>query len=394
MTVKILVLGGSGIQGRTAVFDLARSEDVKEIICADARPDALDPIRGFPGMAKVQTEILDAADLAQLVKLFDGMDAAIDLLPRYYTPQVCQAAIQTGVGVVNTNYGESIADLAEQARQARVSIMPECGLDPGIDLIIYGEAGRRFDELHLIKSYCGGIPEKLACDNPLNYKISWTWEGVLHSTNRDSRVIRDGRVVDIPAADQHHPQSIHTIEFPGLGQLEAIPNGNAVFFTDLLGVTATIKETGRYSLRWPGWSAFWHPLKQIGFLEDKAVDGLPGKVSPIQFLDKFMGPRLNYRQNEKDLVVMLNVFEGQLEGQKQRLTSRLLIERDLKTGLMAMGQGVGFTASIVAQMIAGGDIAEKGILAPSLHVPYQAFMKRLADRGIVVEEDLEDLERI
>ena len=104
-----------------------------------------------------------------------------------------------------------------------------------------------------------------------------------------------------------------------------------------------------------------------------------------------MGPRLQYGKNEKDLVVMLNEFEGLLEGKAQRLTSRLLIERDLETGLMAMSKGVGYTASIVAQMIAGGEIVEKGILAPAIHIPYQPFMDRMAERGVVVEEELEQV---
>jgi saccharopine dehydrogenase-like NADP-dependent oxidoreductase len=125
----------------------------------------------------------------------------------------------------------------------------------------------------------------------------------------------------------------------------------------------------------------------MGFLDDKPVAGLSGDISPIQFLDKLMGPRLQYRNNEKDLVVMLNIFEGLLDGKEQRLVSRLLIERDLETGLMAMSKGVGFTASIVAQMIAGGEIAEKGILAPAMHIPYQPFIDRLSERGIVVEEE-------
>jgi saccharopine dehydrogenase-like NADP-dependent oxidoreductase len=155
----------------------------------------------------------------------------------------------------------------------------------------------------------------------------------------------------------------------------------------LLGVTPTIRETGRYSLRWPGWSAFWQPLKQMGFLDAKPVAGLPCEISPIQFLDQLMGPRLQYRNNEKDLVVMLNVFEGLLDGKEQRLTSRLLIERDLDTGLMAMSKGVGYTASIAAQMIAGGEITEKGILAPAMHIPYQPFMDRMSERGILVEEE-------
>ena len=389
--MKITVLGGCGIQGRTAVYDLVRSEGVQEVICADAELDALDYIKDFCDMSKVRSEVLNAADLDNLVDLFSRSDAVIDLLPRHYTPMVCQAAIKSGVGVVNTNYAGSISNLGDQAKKAGVSIMPECGLDPGIDLIIYGEAGRRFDELHVIKSYCGGFPEKSACNNPINYKISWTWEGVLSSTNRDSRAIVNGRQVVIPGASQHDAEFVHDIDFPGLGRLEAIPNGDAVFYTDLLGATATIKETGRYSLRWPGWSAFWHPLKQLGFLGEKPVSGLPCEVSPRQFLDKLMGPQLQYKNDEKDLVAMFNIFEGLVKGKKLRLTSRLLIERDLDTGLMAMSKGVGFPASIVAQMIAGGEIEESGILSPALHIPYQPFMDRLSRRGILIEENQEVL---
>ncbi len=389
--MRVLVLGGCGIQGRTAVYDLCRSKVVKEVICADARLDALDLIKDFTDISKVQPVLLNAADLDNLIDLFSRADVVVDLLPRQFALNVCQAAIQTGVGVVNTNYAGSISNLGTQAQEAGISIMPECGLDPGIDLIIYGEAGRRFDELHVIKSYCGGFPEKSASDNPLHYKVSWTWEGVLSSSKRNSRAIMDGRLVEIPGARQHNTEFVHFVDFPGLGQLEAIPNGNAVLFTDLLGVTETIKETGRYSLRWPGWSSFWRPLKQLGFLSEKPVPGLPCEISPYQFLDKFMGPQLQYGKSEKDLVAMLNIFEGVVEGKKLRLTSRLLIERDLDTGLMAMSKGVGFPASIVAQMIAGGEITEKGVLSPAVHVPYQPFMDRLAERGIIVEEEQEVL---
>ena len=389
--MKILVLGGCGIQGRTAVYDLANSEEVEEVICADAEMDSLDLIKDFTDLSKVRSVVMNANDHDKLVDLFKRADAAIDLLPRQFTAKVCQAAIKTGIGVVNTNYAGPIMDLGDKAKKAGISIVPECGLDPGIDLVIYGEAGRRFDELQVIKSYCGGFPEKAACDNPINYKISWTWEGVLSSTNRDSRAIKDGRQVTIPGIRQHDAEFVHYIDFPGLGQLEAIPNGDAVFYTDLLGVTSSVKETGRYSLRWPGWSQFWHPLKQLGFLSDTPVSGLPCEVTPHQFLDKLMGPQLQYRNSEKDLVAMLNIFEGTLGGEKSRLSLSLLIERDLDTGLMAMSKGVGFPASIVAQMIAGGEIAEKGILAPSLHIPYQAFVDRLAKRGILIKEELEPL---
>jgi saccharopine dehydrogenase-like NADP-dependent oxidoreductase len=390
--MRVLVLGGCGIQGRAAVFDLAQRPEVQEVICADANFGALDEISAFVDMAKIRTESLDANNPEALDRLFRQADVVIDLLPRQFMETVCRSAVRTGVSVVNSNYAYPIAHLDEAARSAGVAIMPECGLDPGIDLVIYGEAKRRFDELHVINSYCGGLPERAACDNPFNYKISWVFEGVLASTKRDSRMIDEGKIIDIPGADQHDPRHIGEVDFPGLGKLEAIPNGDAVFFTDALGVTATIRETGRYSLRWPGWSALWHPLKKLGFLSENPVPGLPCEVSPYQMMNKLLGPQLQYKRNEKDLVAMLNVFEGLKGGKRVRLVSRLLIERDLDTGIMAMAKGVSCPAGIAARMIAAGEIRDSGVLSPMKHIPYPAFTESLRDRGIDVLEEESVLE--
>ncbi|MEJ2041337.1 MAG: saccharopine dehydrogenase C-terminal domain-containing protein, partial [Desulfosarcinaceae bacterium] len=350
--MKILVLGGCGMQGRAAVHDLAADPDIEKIICADLKFDELEKIRPFTDMRKIIPEKLDATDKNSLAGLFSGVDVVIDLLPKEFKDIVIEAGLATKVSIVHTNYAYDTGDLDDRARAAGIAVMPECGLDPGIDLVIYGDAAGRFDEIHVVKSYCGGFPERKACTNPLNYKLSWIWRGVLSSTMRDSRMIRDRKMVEIPAMNQHDEANLHMVQFPGLGELEAIPNGDAVYFTDLMGLGRTIVHTGRYSLRWPGWSAFWRPLKQMGFLKDTPVAGLACPVTPVDFLDKLLGPQLAYADDEKDLVAMVNVFEGVKNDQKMRYTSTMLIERDLETGIMAMNKGVGYTAAIVARMIA------------------------------------------
>lgn len=384
--MKVLVLGGCGIQGRTVLYDLAADSDIDEIICADIRFEGLDKISPFMDMGKITTCVVDASKKEQLIGLYKKVDIVIDLLPNEFRDTVYEAALEAKKDIVNTNYAYETRQLNTRAKQAGIAIMPECGLDPGIDLVIYGDAARRFDQLHVINSYCGGFPEKKACTNPLNYKQSWIWRGVLNSTMRDGRVIKNGKTIDIPAMNQHDDTFVHVVDFPGLGGLEAIPNGDAVTFTDLLGVTDTIVETGRYSLRWPGWSDLWRPLKQLGFLSHAPVDGLTGTPSPIDFLDKFLGPQLEYQEDEKDLVAMINVFEGVKKGKKTRLTSTMLIERDLDTGIMAMSKGVGYTAAIVARMIVKGEIKEKGVLSPLYHVPMASLTGGLKDRGIQISE--------
>ena len=82
---------------------------------------------------------------------------------------------------------------------------------------------------------------------------------------------------------------------------------------------------------------------------------------------------------------MQNIFEGIKDGKRKRLTMNLLIERDLDSGLFAMNRGVGYPASIVAQMLAKGEIATKGLLSPTVDIPAEKFMAELSNRGINIE---------
>lgn len=163
----------------------------------------------------------------------------------------------------------------------------------------------------------------------------------------------------------------------------------AVCFTDFLGVTKTVKKSDRYTLRWPGWSAFCRPMKQLEFLSMDPVNNI--NISSFDFLDQFLGPQLEYEDNEKDLVAMTNIFEGVKDKKKMRYTSTLLIERDLETGIIAMSKGVGYTASIVAKMIVWGDISRKGVLSPMKHIPVTQFLDSLKKRAIIIALDFKEI---
>jgi saccharopine dehydrogenase-like NADP-dependent oxidoreductase len=333
---------------------------------------------------------MDANDQNALAsKMAEKFDVVLDFLPPQCIRTVAEAAIKSGVHLVNTNYAYDILDLDQAAKKRGISIIPECGLDPGIDLIIYNYSLKYFDEVFKLNSYCGGIPEKAACDNPLKYKISWNIRAVLKSQKRDATLIADSEIIYIPAKDQHENAFIHPIEFPGLGTLEAIPNGNAVYYAKLLKIADKLCETGRYTLRWPGWCAFWNPMKKLGFLSDVPIKGLPDEVSPFEMVAKLLEPQLQYNDSEKDLAVMVNKVEGVREGKQQILTCSLMIERDLMTGLMAMSMGVAYPACIAAEMIVRGDITRKGVLSPATDVPCDLFMDQLNKRGIKVNETIE-----
>jgi saccharopine dehydrogenase-like NADP-dependent oxidoreductase len=64
-----------------------------------------------------------------------------------------------------------------------VILLNEVGLDPGIDHMLIMKAvdsiQSRGGIVTEIISLCGGLPDPVAGDNPLKYKISWSPMGVL-----------------------------------------------------------------------------------------------------------------------------------------------------------------------------------------------------------------------
>jgi len=385
--MRILVLG-AGQQGQAVVYDLARSEAVESVTCADADSRALERCLANLDSGKVKAVRLDAGDPGAVRKLMgDGFDVAVDMLPITFIRGLGQAAVDTRTHLVNTYYDHDLRDLAEPIRQVGITVLPEMGLDPGIDLVLAGSAVREFEKVTALYSYGGGIPEPAAIDNPLKYKISWTWAGVLNSYDRDARMIEDGQAVDVPSAETFQPQYVHRVDVAPLGALEAFPNGDAVRYVERLGLAETIRTAGRYSLRWPGHAQTWRVFKELGFLQNQPVDGLPGGVSPRQFMIRHLAPRLQYGPRERDIAVLLIILEGVRQSRPVRRTMRIVDYRDGETGLMAMARTVGFPASIAAQMIADGTIQERGLLSPLTDVPAGAFRAELARRGIEVHEE-------
>jgi len=392
--MKILVLGGCGLQGKAVLHDLSNSSQVKEIICADVNTESISNFKHLLNMKKIRLQKLDVNDKEALVSLMkDGVDVVIDVLPVAFVGKVSEAALEAGVNFVNTMYGHMMTgDLHQKAVEKGITVLPEVGCDPGIDLILCGYGVSQMDEVHELYSYTGGFPEKEAIDNPLKYKITWTWNGVLLSYKRPAKIVKDGKIINIPAKDQHAEQWIETIDFPNVGTLELIPNGDAVIFAEYLGILDTIKSTSRCSMRWEGHSSLWKKLVDLNFLSDEPVKGLPCKITPHQFMDKHLEPQLQYKDNERDILAMRNIIIGLKNGEKTKITFDLVDYRDLKTGLFAMNRTVGYTASIAAQMIANGDINKKGLLTPIRDVPYEKFIDEIKKRGISFEKKVEVLD--
>ena len=413
---KVLLLG-LGMQGRVALHDLLASRDIAQVTVVD-NPQVLK--ERLPKSDKVRGVTLDASDRDGLAALMGQSDVVIELLPGWLSLPTAQLAAEVGVSSVSTMYytnpgeedpakvaarREELRALDEKAKQKGITQLCEFGMDPGIDLALSLQAVRELDEVHEFYSYGAGFPERAACNNPLNYKFSWSIEGLFRSYYRPARILKDGAVVDIAAAAQFAPTNMHYLDIPEIGgRLESFPNGDAIKYIDELGIGKTVRSMARYTNRWPGHGAFWEVAAKCGFLTEVPVKvqaktgagaggaGGAGEVTvtPLDFITALMGSQkqFHYADGERDVALIRIDARGKKGGRPARVIYQIIDYRDLATGFTAMSRTVGFPASIGAHMILDGTIKQRGLIYPT-DVPFEPYMDELKKRGIKVEHVVE-----
>ena len=310
--------------------------------------------------------------------------------PPQFGYRLAQIALEFGIPFVSSSYAGEIAGLDGEARRRGVVILPEMGMDPGIDLILARAAIDELDTVYGLYSYGTGLPEPdCAGDNPLGYKITWTFEGVLKSYCRPARFLKDGEEVRLPGEDIFMEEHGHMVEMTGLGPLEAYPNGDAIHFIEAFDLGPGIRDMGRFALRYPGHRRFWLTMSRLGFLDDTPVTIDGASVSPRRFLVHHLTPRLQFGDRERDVAALRVKAWGVKDGRDVSVTHDLADYRDPDTGLFAMNRMVGFTTSIGVQMILSGVITTPGVLSPARHVPPGLFLEQLEARGMRGERRVE-----
>jgi saccharopine dehydrogenase-like NADP-dependent oxidoreductase len=128
-------------------------------------------------------------------------------------------------------------------------------------------------------------------------------------------------------------------------------------------------------------------LKQMYCLgiNDKETMVNKGMCSPADILQIGLEKHLALGNQEKDMIVMLHEIEYELNNQKQKIESSLIvIGKDNKE--TAMAKTVGLPLGIAAKLILNGTIIGKGLTIPIDRNIYEPVLASLNDAGIVFNE--------
>ncbi len=375
--MRMLVLG-AGLQGSACAYDLLQHPGVGRVTVADLKPDRIPALLRPLAGRRLALLKLDVQDGAALRAAMGGHDAVLNAAPYYFNLEVSKAAVDSGVPCADLGGNTEIVfqqrKLDAAARERGVSIIPDCGLAPGMVNILAAEGIRRVGEAEAVKIYVGGLPQHP--EPPLNYQIVYSLEGALDYYTTPSWVLRDGRPTRVDALSE-----LEQVTFPPpVGDLEAFHTGGGISILPW-AYEGKVRTMEYKTLRYPGHVAVMRPIRELGLLDLTPVKVKGKEVVPRDLFIAAVSPKLT-KPEGRDLVAL----RVEVHGRNGRAAWQLLDYYDEARGISAMMRTTGYSLAVTGLMQLEGRIAVRGVRTPDEAVPFADYVAELGKRGVEIRE--------
>jgi lysine 6-dehydrogenase len=387
MAYSYLVLG-AGRQGIAAAYDLARFGEASQVTLADFNREraqaAADRVNHLVRNRIADAIGLDVRDEGASRRTLKGYDVALSAVPYFYNLDLTRAAIETGVSFCdlggNTEIVRQQHALNPEACRAGVSVIPDCGMGPGIgnNLAVYAmELVGDAEDVYL---YDGGLPQKP--QPPWNYALTFAIEGLTNEYYGGMTVLRDGKLFHAPCFTEFEMKDI-----PPIGKLEAflIAGGASTAPWSFQGKLRTYELK---VLRYPGTFAQLKAFSDLGLFDLKPVRVNGTEVVPRELFNALFEPQVRMDDRVdgvRDVCIVRAHAKGKKNGQPTEAVVEVIDYYDEATGFTAMQRMTGWHISIVAAMMAKHDIPT-GAIPLELAVPGRAFVREAKRRGFKISE--------
>jgi lysine 6-dehydrogenase len=369
--VRLAVLG-AGRQGLACAYDLLRHAGAEVVLADRDEVELPEFLRGFGERLRIRR--LDVRDAAALAQVLQGVEGACNATPYYFNLAVTRVALEAGVHVCDLGGNTEIVleqlALDAEARARGCSVLPDCGLAPGLVNILAAGCIRDLEQVSRVRILTGGLPQSPR--PPLNYQVVYSLDGVLDYYTSEAIALEGGEVVGREALSD-----VERVSLPGLGELEAFVTAGGIS-TLPYTYRGRVGSMTYKTLRYPGHADKMRVLRDLGFLSQEAISVNGTEVRPREVTKAVLAPLLG---EGKDVVAVRVEAEGERGGRPARVRYDLVDRYDEATGISAMERTTGFGLAISGQLQAAGRIP------PGAHTPDQAiapedYLVELARRGI------------
>ena len=379
--MRMLVLG-AGLQGSACAYDLLQNPDVKEVRLADLKVDHLPAfLAKYSGKRLLPTR-LDVRDASAVRAVMGECDAVMSAIPYYFNLDLAKHAVEVGVHFCDLGGNTEIVfkqkELDARARAKNITIVPDCGLAPGMVNIIAQHGIEQLDTVTAVRIYVGGLPQNP--EPPLNYQIVYSLEGVLDYYTTLSWVVRGGKRAQVKALSEREP-----VKFAApVGELEAFHTAGGLS-TMAWRYEGKIPTMEYKTLRYKGHAQLMESIRDLGLLDLDPVEVRGEKVIPRDAFIATVGPKLT-KPNAKDLVALRVTVEGTKSGKPKVVGWELIDRFDEKHGISAMMRTTGYSLSITGQMQVRGEVKPAGVHTPDECMPAERYIEELGKRGVMIKK--------
>ncbi|MFW9919285.1 MAG: saccharopine dehydrogenase family protein [Candidatus Thorarchaeota archaeon] len=376
--MKVLVLG-SGQMGKGAAYDLVRTDSVEQVICADINEAMAKKLADDMGEKAIHRKV-DAKDREQLKAVFSEVDSVVSCVSYTVNLLHTEVAIETGTHMCdlggNLNVVRDQLALHEKARAAGVTIVPDCGLAPGMVSVLARAGIDMMNSAEDVRIRVGGLQQEPR--PPLNYALIFAVEGLINEYIEPCMALRDGKIVyEDPLI------GFEQVDFPQpFGTLEAF-NTSGGTSTLPLTYEGKVNNLDYKTLRYPGHGHKMWCLMKLGLMDSEEQDFDGVKIAPRKVLERLL--ERNLPESGKDATLVRVTVSGWKGTESRQIVYEMIDYFDEESGLTSMMRTTSFPASVTAIMMADGTITERGVLPPERSIPPQPFIEALQERGLNIE---------
>ncbi len=373
---------GAGRQGLASAYDFIIHGNAGKVIFADNDLEAAtDSAQKINSLTKKDICIpvqADASDENEISTLLTEVDAVVSAVPYKFNLVLTNAAIKSKTHMTdlggNTEVVRNQMKLSTEAENAEITIVPDCGMDPGLNISLIMYLFDKFDVVEEIKSYGAGLPQNPV--PPWNYELHFNLNGLTNEYYGNAILIIDGKVSEIPCFDL-----FEELSFPEpLGKLEAAvtSGGLSTLPWELEG---KIKTLTNKTLRYPGhWQRF-KAYSELGLFEESPLKINNCEISPRDFYHALLSPKIKPRSN-KDVGIIKIIAKGTKNGRRKTIEAELIDYFDESTGFTSMQRLTGWHASSIAILAAQGKLSH-GVHSVSTVLP-EKVVSEISKRGIKI----------
>lgn len=383
--MKVVILGGAGVEGSYAVECLSEMETFSEVIIADAAETRAKELS--EGREKVEYKKVDATDKGSLSNVLDGADVAVNCIGPFYefAPLVLEASIDVGVDIVDIcdDYDitrKLIEEYNKDAEKAGVTCIIGLGSSPGLTNIVARLASDQLTKVEDINIYVTrGLGEESGGAIPYHMFHSWLGKVPVYKDGGYKRVqgLVDGKeYVNFPEPFGQtpvyyfgHPETITLPRY--IGGVENVAC-RGIFFP---------KEFRDALLQ----------VKSLGFLSEEPIKIEGRKITPLDFSAHYLDSLGERIKKESGDVPTGGAIMVEVSGEENGKPKTYRYE-----GTALMKEGTATPVSIGAQMLAKGGVDSPGVKGPEACIEPEEFIKRiqgeegLGDIWLTVREKITD----